>query len=57
VPWILIFGQPGDFTRTMLMAAGWVINLAVAEWIIRKRPTKPIRSSVRPASVAAPAAR
>jgi len=37
LPWIVIFGVPGEFTRALLMGAGWVINLAVAEWVIRKR--------------------
>lgn len=37
-PWMLIAGTPGEFTRAMLMGAGWVINLAVAEWSIRRRP-------------------
>ncbi len=27
------------------MGAGWAINLAVAEWIIRGRPTHPTRIS------------
>lgn len=39
VPWMLFLGQPGETTRTVLMAAGWVINLAVAEWAIRRRAT------------------
>jgi hypothetical protein len=34
----LLFGIPGEFPRAMLMGATWVINLAVAEWIIRRRP-------------------
>jgi uncharacterized membrane protein len=33
----LIFGPPGELSRALLMGAGWAINLAVAEWIIRKR--------------------
>ena len=33
----LIAGPPGEFSRALLMGAGWVINLAVAEWAIRKR--------------------
>lgn len=37
VPWILILGTPGELPRALLMGAGWVINLVVAEWIIRKR--------------------
>ena len=38
VPWVVAFGVPGEFTRAMLMAAGWAINLAVAAWFIRSRP-------------------
>lgn len=41
LPWFLFFGTPDEFTRAMLMGAGWVINLVVAEWIIRKRLTHP----------------
>ncbi|GAA4181093.1 DUF2306 domain-containing protein [Streptosporangium oxazolinicum] len=37
LPWFLIAGTPGEFSRALLVAAGWVINLAVAEWIIRRR--------------------
>ena len=33
----LILGPPSEFSRALLMGAGWVINLAVAEWAIRKR--------------------
>jgi hypothetical protein len=45
VAWMLIFGTPGEFPRALLMGAGWVINLVVAEWIIRKRPAHPPRPS------------
>jgi hypothetical protein len=31
-------GEPGEFTRALLMGAGRLINLAIAEWLIR-RPT------------------
>jgi uncharacterized membrane protein len=37
----LIVGRPDELGRALLMGAGWVINLAVAEWVIRKRPTPP----------------
>ncbi|WP_308169566.1 DUF2306 domain-containing protein [Acrocarpospora catenulata] len=37
VPYFVLVGTPGEFARGLLMAAGWVINLAVAEWIIRRR--------------------
>ena len=33
-------GQPGVFSHAMLMIASWVINLAFAEWIIRRRPRR-----------------
>lgn len=34
---ILIIGPPSEFSGALLMGAGWVINLAVAEWAIRTR--------------------
>ena len=34
----IISGKPNELTRALLMGLAWVINLAVAEWIIRKRP-------------------
>ena len=48
VPWFLLFGNPGEFSRAMLMAAGWVINVVVAEWIIRRRPAKRTRAAAMP---------
>lgn len=45
VPWfILERGRPGEFPRAVMMGAGWVINVAVAEWIIRRRVRKPLGS-------------
>lgn len=41
LPWFLILGTPGELPRAVLMGAGWVINLAVAEWIIYKRLAHP----------------
>jgi uncharacterized membrane protein len=38
VPWLLLVGKPEGHTRALLMAAGWVINLAVAERTIRRQP-------------------
>lgn len=32
-----IVGQPSELGVALLMAAGWVINLAIAEWVIRRR--------------------
>jgi hypothetical protein len=42
----LIAGPPNEFSRALLMGAAWAINLAVAEWAIRKRPAR----LARPAS-------
>jgi hypothetical protein len=39
VPWLLFVGKPEGLSRALLMAAGWVINVGVAEWIIRRRIT------------------
>ena len=39
LPWTLIYGEASGLTRDILMSAAWVINLVVAEWIIRRRPT------------------
>jgi len=35
---ITIRGRKSGMPRTVLMTAGWVINLAVAEYVIRRRP-------------------
>lgn len=38
LPWfLLVDGKPGELARGLMMGAGWVINVVVAEWIIRKR--------------------
>ncbi len=39
----LIVGPPSELSRALLMGAGWVINLAVAEWAIRKRSAPQVR--------------
>ncbi|MFG3437362.1 DUF2306 domain-containing protein [Nonomuraea sp. NPDC047897] len=36
--WHLIAGTPGELARALLLGAGWVINMVVAEWVIRRRP-------------------
>jgi hypothetical protein len=46
VPWLLFFGVPGELTRALLMAAGWVINIIVAESIIRRRKNRKSRTSL-----------
>lgn len=46
LPWILFFGEPDELTRAFLMLAGWVINLAVVEWIIYKQRVRPTSKSL-----------
>ena len=48
--WLVLFGQPTELSRAVLMGAGWVINLGVAEWVIR-RHTSPARRSTRRVTV------
>ncbi|MEV8634857.1 DUF2306 domain-containing protein [Streptosporangium sp. NPDC051023] len=38
--WFLIFGTPGEIPKALLMGASWMINLAVAEWIIRRKQAR-----------------
>ncbi len=46
LPWFLIIGtKPGEGPRAVLMGAGWVINVVVAEWIIRRRIARPVVGS------------
>jgi hypothetical protein len=35
--WAAFAGEPGELGTALLMGAGWGINLAVAEWIIREK--------------------
>lgn len=36
LPWYLFPSIHGELARTLFMGAGWVINLAVAEWFISR---------------------
>jgi uncharacterized membrane protein len=45
----LIAGKPNELNRALLMALAWVINLAVAEWVIRKRLAPPFRTAIHSA--------
>jgi uncharacterized membrane protein len=46
----IILGPPGAVARGWLMGAAWVINLALAEWVIRRVPSRP----ARPATLSRP---
>lgn len=50
LPVALLFGDPSGLPRDILMTLAWVINLLVAEWMIRKPQT---RQNKNPQRVAA----
>jgi hypothetical protein len=52
LPWTLIVGMPSELTRDILMIVGWLINLAVAEWIIRRQVRRARVGHVQPADPA-----
>jgi uncharacterized membrane protein YozB (DUF420 family) len=37
LPLTLAFGAPTFFVRDVLMASAWILNIVLAEWIIRRR--------------------
>jgi uncharacterized membrane protein len=57
LPWMLLAGQPRGMGRVLLMLAGWLINLAVVEWALRRRRTVPTsgRQGASPRRSAVPA--
>jgi hypothetical protein len=40
LPWVAVVGPPGALAKALLMGAAWLINVAFAEWIIRRRPRR-----------------
>lgn len=44
LPWVLVVGTPDVLERALLLGAGWVINVAVGEWIIRRPLAARIRT-------------
>ena len=43
-PYFIVIGRPGELARALLMGAGWLINLAAAEWAIRSVTRAPTRA-------------
>jgi hypothetical protein len=43
-PWMLISGESGGLARDLLMTLAWLLNLAVAELLIRSRTRRPVPS-------------
>jgi len=48
VPWMLFPEIRGETTRAVCMGAGWVINVAVAEWLMTRRSSNPLASAAPP---------
>lgn len=48
IPWLLLGGRPEELERALLLGAGWAINLAIAEWIIRRGASRPVASRAVP---------
>lgn len=55
IPGAILFGSAHELSRTVLMGAAWIINLAVAELVIRRRTRRHggDRSPTRPANAPA----
>jgi hypothetical protein len=56
IPWLLLIGPTDAPTRAALLGAGWVINAAVAEYVIRRRARRAAGGPRRPVSTPLPAA-
>lgn len=41
----ILFGKPNEFENALLMGTAWMINLAVAEFSIRKQSTRQLRTA------------
>lgn len=49
LPWFLLAeGKPAGVPRAVMMGAGWVINIVVAEWVIRRARGRRTVSRVTP---------
>ena len=46
IPWLLLFGEPSPVVSDLLLGAGWVINLAVAQWALQRGGTPGARQAI-----------
>jgi len=51
IPQSIIFGSSNELSRAMFIGAAWLINLAVAEYVLRRR-ARPARNALRPSTTA-----
>jgi uncharacterized membrane protein len=45
IAWSLLVGTSGEVARNVVMGGGWIINVLVAEWVIRQQLTSPRRKA------------
>ncbi|GAA1462283.1 hypothetical protein GCM10009603_30220 [Nocardiopsis exhalans] len=41
MPWTLLVGEYDQLIRALLMGAGWVVDIVVAEWVIHRTLRRP----------------
>lgn len=46
LPWVIAFGLPAPMPYAILMGLAWVINLAVAEYFIRRTIRRPVARAI-----------
>lgn len=51
LPYTALLGQPEQFARDILMTAAWIVNLAIVEWIARRKPVRQRKQAVAPAAI------
>ena len=49
LPRLLRFGNPNELTLALMMDAAWLVNLGVAEWLIRRERVAAKRAAATPA--------
>ncbi len=48
LPLLLLYGAPNELTLALMMGAAWVVNLAVAEWLIRRERVVTAQAAAMP---------
>ena len=52
LPWFVFVGTPGERSRAVMMGLGWLINVVVAEYVIRRSAIASVASRSRRARTA-----
>ena len=46
LPWSILVGEFTEGPRAVMMGAGWVINVIVAEWVIRRQSLRSVKKAM-----------